>query len=129
MKIQSRNSETRANELRDLAFDFDPSMELSVPAGVKREGYSYKYININLIDKAERLGYELVSKERATGKRFINPVKKNVLADSHITLGDTVLGEIPTSRKLQIDAYYNKKANDANKIEGVTDTQVPVNRF
>lgn len=110
----TRTNETRLNEGKNTRqsekriyealpeYDMDYANPLEVPASVKQDGYSYRWVNIAIrgetnynIDKKAARGWKLVPKDRASNMSF-DPLNRNPLSKDYICYKDVVLMERPT---------------------------------
>ena len=123
----TRTEETRLNEGKNTRqsekriyealpeYDMDYESPLEIPASIKKDGYSYRWVNIAIkgeenynIDKKASRGWRLVPKDRASGISF-DPLNRNPLSESYICYKDVVLMERPT-------VYCNKEREHFEKV-------------
>lgn len=123
---KTRESELRSHEMRD-DYDMDYVSPLRVPEGVKKDGYSYRWVNTGIkgeenyrIDEMASKGWVLVPVDRSPGITF-DPLGRNPLSKQYICYKDVVLMERPSFYSDRDRARLDKINRDKIKsLRGVT---------
>ena len=140
---KTRESELRSHEMRD-DYDMDYVSPLRVPEGVKKEDYSYRWVNTGIkgeenyrIDEMASKGWVLVPVDRSPGITF-DPLGRNPLSKQYICYKDVVLMERPSVYSDRERARLDKINRDKIKsLRGVTNdvgnmshtTTTPIDSF
>ena len=123
---KTRESELRSHEMRD-DYDMDYVSPLRVPEGVKKDGFSYRWVNTGIkgeenyrIDEMASKGWALVPVDRSPGITF-DPLGRNPLSKQYICYKDVVLMERPTVYSDRDKSRLDKINRDKIKsLRGVT---------
>lgn len=146
----TRDSETRAfatreSEQRSHAMRNDYSMDyispLDVPDSIKKDGYSYRWVNISIkgeenyrIDDMAAKGWTLVPVDRNPNVAF-DPLGRNPLSKQYVCYKDVVLMERPTvysdRERERLDAFNRNRikslrgvSNDIGQMSHATTTSI-----
>lgn len=123
---KTRESELRSHEMRD-EYDMDYVSPLRVPEGVKKDGFSYRWVNTGIkgeenyrIDEMASKGWALVPVDRGLGITF-DPLGRNPLSKQYICYKDVVLMERPSIYSEREKSRLDKINRDKIKsLRGVT---------
>lgn len=126
MSRSTRDSEARIHEERP-EYSMDYLSPLDVPFGVKKEGYSYRWVNTGIknepnfrVEEMAAKGWTLVPNDRAPGRSF-DPLGRNPLSNKYIAYKDVILMERPDIYcKRDTEAFNYKNANTIKSLRGVT---------
>lgn len=128
----TRESEKRIHEMIP-EYDMDYDSPLEVPPSIKKDGYSYKWVNTSIkgeanynIDKKASRGWTLVPKDRAKGISF-DPLNRNPLSKDYICYKDVVLMERPTIYCDKEREHYDKL--NRNKINSLRHVSNDIGEF
>ena len=142
MSRSTRDSEKRVHEMRET-YDMEYVSPLSLPPGVKKEGYSYRYVNISSegeenyrVEEMMARGWTPVPVDRAA-KFAVDPLGRNPMSKKYICYKDVVLMERPEIYcKKSREAFDKMNANKIKSLRGVSndmgsfDTRAaPINSF
>ena len=96
----TREAETRTNDMREI-YDTDYTSPLSIPPGVKKDGYAYRWVNTGIkgaesyrVEEMAARGWSIVPADRAPGFTF-DPLDRNPMYKKFICYKDVVLMERP----------------------------------
>lgn len=137
--MQSRNKEarklesvaTRDNQTREHESNEQYNMEyispLKVPDYVKKEGYSYAWVNSGIngdnfnVESMAKKHWTLVPADRAP-HLSLDPLGRNPISKDYISYKDVVLMERPSiycDQEAKVQAEYNKEK--LKSLSGVSD--------
>lgn len=132
MARNTREVEIREHEMREI-YDIDYMSPLSIPPGVKKDGYSYRWVNTEVrgmetrrVEECAARGWTCVPAERAPNYCF-DPLDRNPLYKKFICYKDVVLMERPE--------IYCKKATENlhrlndNKLKSLTGVSNDIGSF
>lgn len=122
----TREAETRVHEMRDV-YDMDYVSPLTIPPGVKKDGYSYRWVNTGIkgaesyrVEECAAKGWTLVHADRAPGYCF-DPLDRNPMFKKYICYKDVVLMERPEIFcKKATDALHRLNDNKIKSLRGVS---------
>ena len=142
---ESRTSSTREADLRSHTmrndYDMDYISPLDIPASVKKDGYSYRWVNTSIkgeenyrIDEMAAKGWTLVPVDRSPNIAF-DPLGRNPLSKQYICYKDVVLMEIPSvysdRERVRLDAINRNKikslrgvSNDVGNMSHTSTTSI-----
>jgi hypothetical protein len=136
----TREAELRSNTMHDQ-FDMDYISPLDIPDSVKKDGYSYRWVNTSIkgeqnyrIDEMVAKGWTLVPVDRNPNVVY-DPLGRNPLSSQYICYKDVVLMERPSiysdrERQRLDDINRNKikslrgVSNDLGNISHSTTTSI-----
>jgi len=126
MTRTNREMETRIHEERE-SYNMDYISPLSIPDGVKKDGYSYAFVRKDIrgqddfrVEEMAAKGWTLVPAERAKGITF-DPLERNPLSKKYICYKDVILMERPEIYSKQETARFNKlNADKLKSLRGVS---------
>lgn len=126
MTRSTRDNEARTQELRE-SYDMDYISPLSIPAGVKKEGYSYAFVRKEIrgqddfrVEEMAAKGWTPVPADRYPSHIF-DPLERNPLSKKFITYKDLILMERPEKYSKQETIRFNElNANKIKSLRGVT---------
>lgn len=123
---ETRTSETRINEMRET-YEMDYISPLSLPRGVAKEGYVYRWVSRHYkgeenfrIEEMAAQGWTIVPSDRAS-KVDLDPLNRNPLSKQYFCYKDLILMELPEVYAKQRDARFNEmNANKIKSLRGVS---------
>ena len=123
MAASNRSAEIRENDLRLMPYGESISL-LSIPPGVERPGYKYKWACIairgeetNDVNEALWNRWEIVPKSRMTFNNYIESTIKTRFSEEGIVRRDCLLMEI--DERLYDQYVAKKQASAATEIQNV----------
>jgi hypothetical protein len=122
----TREIETRAHEMRDT-YDMDYISPLTIPHGVKKDGYSYRWVNTDIkgaetyqVETRGAQGWTLVPADRAPSYCF-DPLNRNPTFKDYIRHKDVVLMECPDEIvKRSTEALHRFNDQRIKSLKGVS---------
>ena len=126
MSRTTRDSETRIQEVRE-EYNMDYISPFTLPSGVKKDGYSYRWVNTGIkgeanfrVEEMAAKGWILVPADRAPGYSF-DPLERNTLSRKYISYKDVILMERPDIYcKKATQAFNELNANKIKSLRGVS---------
>lgn len=126
MARNTREVETRTHEMRDT-YDTDYASPLAISPDIKKDGYSYRWVNTGIkgaetyrVEEMAAKGWTIVPAERAPGVCF-DPLDRNPAYKKYICYKDVILMERPEIFCKQDTVAFNKKNEDKIKsLRGVS---------
>ena len=123
----TRDSETREHEMLE-SYNMDYLSPLSIPEGVKKEGYSYAWVRKEVrgqddfrVEEMAAKGWTPVPADRAPSFSF-DPLDRNPLSKRFFTHKDLILMERPEIFSKKETAAFNAlNANKLKSLRGVSD--------
>lgn len=127
MTRNTRDSETRIHEMRD-EYNMGYVSPLSLPPGVAKESYSYRWVNTGIkggesfrVEEMAAKGWTLVPADRYPSSYTFDPLERNSLSKRFITYKDLILMERPEIySKQEITKFNELNANKIKSLRGVT---------
>jgi hypothetical protein len=126
MTRNNREIETRTHEMREV-YDTEYTSPLAIPPGVKKDGYSYRWVNTGIkgaenhrVEEMAAKGWTVVKADRAPGFSF-DPLGRNPLNQQFICYKDVILMERPEEYCKNATRVFNKFNDDRIKsLRGVS---------
>lgn len=126
MTRKDREVEMRTHEMREV-YDSEYTSPLSIPPGVKKDGYSYRWVNTGIkgaenhrVEEMASKGWTIVPAERAPGFCF-DPLGRNPMYKQFICYKDVILMERPEVYcKQATDAFNKYNDNRIKSLRGVS---------
>jgi len=126
MTRSTRENETRIHEIRE-SYDMDYISPLSIPPGVKKEGYSYAFVRKEIkgqddfrVEEMAAKGWTPVPADRAPNYSF-DPLDRNPLSKKYICYKDVLLMERPDIfSKKETERFNEHNANKIKSLRGVS---------
>lgn len=121
----SRESESRNNERRP-SYEMDYSSPLSLPPGVKKEGYSYAWVRKDIrgqddyrVEDMMRKRWEAVPADRAPA-HYTDPFGRNPVSKQFLCYKDVIVMERPAiETEMEIDRLHKISNNKIKDLRGV----------
>lgn len=122
----TREAETRVHEMRDT-YDMDYVSPLSIPPGVQKDGYSYRWVNTGIkgaesyrVEECASKRWTLVPADRAPNYCF-DPLDRNPMYKKYICYKDVVLMECPEIfTKKATESLHRLNDNKIKSLRGVS---------
>jgi hypothetical protein len=126
MSRSTRDSETRIHEERQ-EYSMGYTSPLSIPFGVEKEGYSYRWVNTGIkgeanfrVEEMAGKGWTLVPADRAPNRTF-DPLGRNPFSGKYIAHKDVILMERPDIySKKETEAFNRMNESKIKSLRGVT---------
>lgn len=126
MTRSTREAENRAHDTRP-EYDTDYTGPLTIPPGVKKDGYSYRFVNTGIkgaesyrVEEMAAKGWTLVPADRAPGFCF-DPLNRNPTYKQYICYKDVILMERPEIYCKQSTETFNRfNDNRIKSLRGVS---------
>jgi len=126
MTRNNREVETRAHEMREV-YDTEYTSPLAIPPGVKKDGYSYRWVNTGIkgvenhrVEEMAAKGWTIVPADRAPGFCF-DPLERNPMYKKFICYKDVILMERPEIHCKQATEAFNRfNDNRIKSLRGVS---------
>lgn len=124
--VSTRESELRTNEMR-ANYDMDYVSPLRIPDSIKKDGFTYRWVNTGIkgeenyrMDEMASKGWVLVKVDRNPGLTF-DPLGRNPLSKEYICYKDVVLMERPTHfSDREKNQLHSINKNKINSLRGVS---------
>ncbi len=126
MTRKDREVETRVHEMREV-YDTEYTSPIAIPPGVKKDGYSYRWVNTGIkgaenhrVEEMAAKGWTLVPADRAPGFSF-DPLERNPMSKKFICYKDVILMERPEHfLKRETDNFHRLNDNKIKSLRGVS---------